>query len=373
MADWFREVEQTAIGAGLLWVVAMQMDSDDLIGSPEWIGVVRSLPEQCSIVEGTFDLRHTPLNPSVGETHHIVELRLPGTDARIWFGVGRKGFGPELELPSPWRMFLERFAEIADSALVRFTAAMEFQRLQVEAAEAHRLATVAVTTGFLHHQLANLAKDLSSSVSELNEALKMSGSEAEGEIERISILIKESADDLLRLATQMKNITKMGDRPCRLSEVVEHSKRLFANVWAQQQIALETEVQTGLEIDVPLYVAALAIANLVENAKDALMSGSARDLIGNCRRIIRIEAQDMGDVIHCRVTDNGPGIKRGVRDRIFDIGFTTKPNSGGWGLYLVRRSLQENGAIIELTSPGPGDTTFTIYFPKSKQEKCYEQ
>ena len=50
------------------------------------------------------------------------------------------------------------------------------------------------------------------------------------------------------------------------------------------------------------------------------------------------------------VTDNGPGISAGNRDRIFDPFFTTRRDSGGtgMGLSIVRRMLEAQGARITL-------------------------
>lgn len=62
------------------------------------------------------------------------------------------------------------------------------------------------------------------------------------------------------------------------------------------------------------------------------------------------------------VSDNGPGISDGNRDRVFDPFFTTRRELGGtgMGLPIVRRMLQAQGADITLI-PGPG-AVFEIRF-----------
>lgn len=60
------------------------------------------------------------------------------------------------------------------------------------------------------------------------------------------------------------------------------------------------------------------------------------------------------------VTDDGPGISAGNRDRVFDPFFTTRRDAGGtgMGLAIVRRMLAAQGARIELAE-GAG-ATFVI-------------
>jgi two-component system, sensor histidine kinase and response regulator len=65
------------------------------------------------------------------------------------------------------------------------------------------------------------------------------------------------------------------------------------------------------------------------------------------------------------VRDNGPGIPHEILSRIFEPGFTTKPERKGTGLGLaiVRRFITENhGGLHVQTHLGCG-TTFTVYLP----------
>jgi signal transduction histidine kinase len=63
------------------------------------------------------------------------------------------------------------------------------------------------------------------------------------------------------------------------------------------------------------------------------------------------------------VTDNGPGVSDGNRDRIFDPFFTTGRDRGGtgMGLPIVRRMLEAHGATITLGPNAPG-AVFVIGF-----------
>jgi signal transduction histidine kinase len=88
---------------------------------------------------------------------------------------------------------------------------------------------------------------------------------------------------------------------------------------------------------------------LVKNAVDALAGRGGRIVISTTR------LPEQG--IRIRVADNGPGIPRELRERVFDPGFSTK--SGGWGigLALARRIVEENhGGSLALVSSDRGAT-----------------
>jgi signal transduction histidine kinase len=73
---------------------------------------------------------------------------------------------------------------------------------------------------------------------------------------------------------------------------------------------------------------------LIKNAIDAL-GGRDGEVV--------VSAVPLGEgTMRIRVQDNGPGVPRALRKRIFDAGFTTKDRGWGIGLSLARRIVEEN-------------------------------
>lgn len=67
--------------------------------------------------------------------------------------------------------------------------------------------------------------------------------------------------------------------------------------------------------------------------------------------------------VRIRVADNGPGIPRALRTRIFEAGFTTKERGWGIGLSLARRIVEENhGGKLVLADVGHG-AAFDVILP----------
>ena len=100
-----------------------------------------------------------------------------------------------------------------------------------------------------------------------------------------------------------------------------------------------------------------ALENVVKNALDALAGCGGRITIRAC------EVTEPG-WIEVRVEDDGPGVGLEIRDRIFELGATTK--SGGWGVGLAfsQRIVERvHGGRIELLDTRGGGATFRVRLP----------
>jgi len=100
------------------------------------------------------------------------------------------------------------------------------------------------------------------------------------------------------------------------------------------------------------------LLNLVMNSREALPNGG----------VIRIETsealEDGERRLALRVNDNGVGMSDEIRARIFEWGFTSRPDAGsGLGLALTRTIVEEHGGTIRVDSKPHQFTTFTVLLP----------
>jgi histidine kinase len=105
--------------------------------------------------------------------------------------------------------------------------------------------------------------------------------------------------------------------------------------------------------------------NLAMNARDAL------DETAQPGKTISIQTRFAGGVVQIRFFDNGCGIPPEIQEKIFEPFFSTKGVGKGTGLglsisYGIVRDYQ--GEIRVDSHPGEG-TTFTIFFPPSREGK----
>jgi signal transduction histidine kinase len=110
---------------------------------------------------------------------------------------------------------------------------------------------------------------------------------------------------------------------------------------------------------VPLVVAGDPV--LLEWALEALVKNAVDALAGR-GGTIELTAQPLENGARVRVSDDGPGIPRDVRARIFEPGFTTKRGGWGIGLPLARRIVQDwhNGTLRAVAADR--GATFEIIF-----------
>ena len=96
-----------------------------------------------------------------------------------------------------------------------------------------------------------------------------------------------------------------------------------------------------------------AVLNLVNNAMEALRTGGHLRLsVGRPENSVTLE-----------VADDGPGIPTNVRDKVFQLYFTTKEKGSGIGLAMTYRAVQlHNGTVNFVSEMGHG-TTFRFQFP----------
>jgi CheY-like chemotaxis protein len=77
-----------------------------------------------------------------------------------------------------------------------------------------------------------------------------------------------------------------------------------------------------------------------------------------------------GEFVKLMVTDTGPGIEPGVRERMFEPYFTTKgPGKGtGLGLSVVHGIVKAHGGFIKVYSEAGKGTSFHVFLPIAEGE-----
>ena len=111
---------------------------------------------------------------------------------------------------------------------------------------------------------------------------------------------------------------------------------------AQGIISVKRLVHAATIILLPLFLAVRAVERHVDAVRMA----------ARARRVVTIE-----------IADNGPGIQDAIKLRLFEPYFSTKESGTGLGLSIVRKTVEEQGGRLEVTSsPGAG-TRITVDLP----------
>ena len=109
----------------------------------------------------------------------------------------------------------------------------------------------------------------------------------------------------------------------------------------------------------PVHAFEQAIANLLDNAADAT--------VGKTEREVRVSLTKAREELHLTVADNGIGVPEELLRRIGEPFFTTKePGHGtGLGLYLARHVVEREGGEMRVESTEGRGTRITLTVPEA--------
>jgi two-component system NtrC family sensor kinase len=107
--------------------------------------------------------------------------------------------------------------------------------------------------------------------------------------------------------------------------------------------------------------------NLFGNGFYAATKRARENGDGSFRPSLRVATREDGGVVEVRVRDNGTGIPREIKHKLFQPFFTTKPTGEGTGLGLsISYDIvtQQHGGTITVESEPGTYTEFTIRLPR---------
>jgi signal transduction histidine kinase len=103
-----------------------------------------------------------------------------------------------------------------------------------------------------------------------------------------------------------------------------------------------------------------ALLNVILNGAQSMPEGGKLDVV--------VETDRKSALI--RVQDEGVGIPDEIRDKIFDLYFTTKSGGSGIGLAMTYRILQLHHGSVEVQSRSDRGTEFCLHIPLAYPERA---
>lgn len=215
--------------------------------------------------------------------------------------------------------------------------------------EVERLASAGQTAAQFAHEVGTPLNLISGHI----QLLRLKEKEANGSrLEIISQQI-ERIERIVRQTLDRTKINKGESESLNLNDVLQKTFDAAEPLFDEHQVKVISELQKDLpNISGNADHLQQVFINLIKNALDA-----------NCSEL-RIESLTKGERVILTFSDNGLGMIKDVKDRIFDVLYTTKGKSGtGLGLVVVKQILQEHNAEIEVESEINQGTTFILSFP----------
>ena len=279
-------------------------------------------------------------------------LFLPLATSRGVVGVLRLGIEDPLRA-SQWR-YVEGIASQTAVALERVLLAEEARRAEI-LNETERLQTALLNS---------ISHDLQTPIASMQGALE-SLEDPELELDRETVLslvrtAREQTSRLHRLVTNLLEMTRMEAGVTRLRpEPLDLGDLVGTAVQAAEEAFPGRRFVARIPSELPLVpgdfvLLVQVLVNLLENA--AKYSPEAEPVV--------VSVSSSGEGVEVQVTDRGPGIPPGDRQRIFDKfyrGDRARVASGsGLGLAICKGLVEAHGGTLEAGDAPGGGTTMTV-------------
>ncbi|GAB4406882.1 MAG: hypothetical protein OHK0056_06340 [Bacteriovoracaceae bacterium] len=224
-----------------------------------------------------------------------------------------------------------------------------------------KLASIGQLSAGISHEINNPLSIISGNISFIKKDLTETLVDRNKVLERVQ-KIQNSMDRISKIVNGLKNFARIDSTEFaifNLYDVADEVFSLLKHIFESEGVTFnfEAENQGPFKINGNRGRIEQVIVNLLTNAKDAVAS-QAKPVV----TLTLMRGSD--DYVYIKVSDNGMGISKDIKDKIFDPFFTTKEVSKGTGIGLsvVSSIIQEHAAKIEVESTINVGTTFTVGF-----------
>lgn len=238
---------------------------------------------------------------------------------------------------------------------------------------AERLAELGTLVGHLAHELRNPLSIVKVNLKLLSEEITRQNRELSGS-ETNDPLMNNMTQRLQRQLRKIETVTAETDRLSdTLTDFLNYAGRMELHLASHDVNELVEELidfyepqalAQGIQIRRNLSKAKTICridSDLIKQALLNLFINAAQAMDGQGDLIVQTKVRAHQFLID--VTDTGPGIAKGERDKIFDAYYTTKTGGSGLGLSTCRRIVEEHDGHIDLVSEAGKGSRFTIALP----------
>ena len=206
------------------------------------------------------------------------------------------------------------------------------------------------------HQLGTPLSSISGWIALLDDEIAEQGTRADPMLQSAVTNMKADLERLERVAHRFERIGRPPRRePVDVVALVERMAKYFRARVPTRAHTVTIDVKAPAE---PLTVKGDAV--LLEWVIEALTKNAVDALAGRGGRI-ELCAESLADgTTRVRVADDGPGVPRELRRRIFDAGYSTKERGWGIGLSLARRIVEENHGGKLVLAPTERGAAFDV-------------
>ena len=218
------------------------------------------------------------------------------------------------------------------------------------------------------HEIKNPLTPIALSAERIRKHVDRPLPDSDSVIRKCSEVILGSVQTMRRLVDQFASLAQFPtSRPkvCDLNSIVESALALFAG--RLHHIRIVQRLGGGIPpVLADPEALKRALANLIDNAAEAMQSSLLRELTIETGLI---EGHTTAEIV---VADTGHGLNDEMRERLFLPYFSTKQRGTGLGLAIASKIIQEHSGAIRAEQNSPTGARFIIELPLADAKSAHE-
>ncbi len=238
-------------------------------------------------------------------------------------------------------------------ALLTMRDAESVRRIENEIELSHRLASIGRLTSGVAHEVKNPINAIVVHLELLREKMRETQPDTRrhmdiisNEIHRLDRVVQTLVDFNRPIELRLKNSD--------LRRVLEEAVQLAAPEAEQNGVSISMQLGTDvLPVLIDYDLVKQALDNVVLNGVQAMPEGGP----------LQITARRTDKAAVVEIRDAGPGISPEIRDKVFNLYFTTKKTGSGIGLAMTYRVLQMHHGSLDFDTELGRGTTFRLCLP----------
>jgi two-component system nitrogen regulation sensor histidine kinase NtrY len=213
----------------------------------------------------------------------------------------------------------------------------------------------------LAHEIKNPLTPIQLSAQRISKHFRARSAELPQVIEECTKTIIEEVDSLKSLVDEFSQFARMPtvaavSQP--LNPIVQAALGLYDGLF--KELVLEKQLAPDLpDLRLDPDLIRRVFINIIDNAVEAT-SGRGRVLVAT-------SYDPAAQVVRVEISDDGPGIPAGERDKLFMPYYSTKQRGSGLGLAIVSRIVAEHRGKIRVEENQPRGTRFLIELPVAEK------
>lgn len=238
-------------------------------------------------------------------------------------------------------------------ALLTLRDAESVHRIEDEIELSRRLSAIGRLTSGVAHEVKNPINAIVVHLEVLRQKMKEIDPDTRRHVDVISSEIQR-LDRVVQTLVDFTRPVELRLNDMDLRKLVEDVVILASPAAEKHNVLVEREAAPDyLPVRIDSDLVKQALLNIVLNGVQAMPDGGT----------LRLTVKRDSDSALISIRDQGKGIPENIRDKIFNLYFTTKTGGSGIGLAMAYRVVQLHHGSVEFTSIIDHGTTFYLRFP----------